>query len=152
VARLSGRLLFEEPADVERLAVAAGGGLQPVAHGLSAGDEGVDVGQLAQSELADRFGRRGAVVGRGQQDAGLVEREARGGLRRNARMSARPERSDSVVAGAAALMILCCAIEPAVIGAAAGTVIGGWLGIACAVVLAATGACSAPGRRGWPPT
>jgi hypothetical protein len=62
-------------------------------------------------------------------------------------MSARPGRSDSVVTGAAVLMILCCAIGPAVIGAAAGTVIGGWLGIACAMVLAATGAWLLHRRR-----
>lgn len=34
-------------------------------------------------------------------------------------------------------MVLCCAVGPAAIGAAAGTAIGGWLGVACAVVLAA---------------
>jgi hypothetical protein len=34
-------------------------------------------------------------------------------------------------------MIFCCAVGPAVIGAAAGSAIGGWLGIACAVLLAA---------------
>jgi hypothetical protein len=33
--------------------------------------------------------------------------------------------------------VLCCAVGPAVIGAVAGTAIGGWLGIACAVLLAA---------------
>jgi hypothetical protein len=40
-------------------------------------------------------------------------------------------------AGAAVLMVLCCAVGPAVLGAAAGGIIGGWLGIVCAVVLAA---------------
>jgi hypothetical protein len=35
------------------------------------------------------------------------------------------------------LMVLCCAVGPAVIGAVAGGAIGGWLGIACAVILAA---------------
>jgi hypothetical protein len=34
-------------------------------------------------------------------------------------------------------MVLCCAVGPAVIGAAAGSAIGDWLGIACAVVVAA---------------
>jgi uncharacterized protein (DUF58 family) len=43
---------------------------------------------------------------------------------------------DVTIGGAALLMILCCAIGPAVIGAAAGSVIGGWLGVACAVLLA----------------
>jgi hypothetical protein len=33
-------------------------------------------------------------------------------------------------------MVLCCAVGPAVLGAAAGGVIGGWLGIACAVLVA----------------
>jgi hypothetical protein len=46
-------------------------------------------------------------------------------------------RSDAALAGAGVLMVLCCAIAPAVIGAVAGGAIGGWLGIACAVVLAA---------------
>jgi outer membrane lipoprotein SlyB len=45
--------------------------------------------------------------------------------------------ADRTVAAAAAAMILCCAVGPAALGAAAGDVIGGWLGIACAVVLAA---------------
>lgn len=45
--------------------------------------------------------------------------------------------ADGLLAGGALLMILCCAIGPAVIGAAAGSVIGGWLGIICAVILAA---------------
>lgn len=53
-------------------------------------------------------------------------------------MSARrtaPGRRDSVIAGAAILMMVCCVAGPAVIGAAAGSLIGGWLGlvIACAV-------------------
>jgi uncharacterized membrane protein YccC len=55
-------------------------------------------------------------------------------------MSAAPKPSrkiDAALGSAAVLMILCCAIGPAVIGAAAGSFIGGWLGIACAVVLAA---------------
>jgi hypothetical protein len=44
---------------------------------------------------------------------------------------------NGLFAGGALLMILCCAIGPAVIGAAAGSTVGGWLGIACAVLLAA---------------
>jgi hypothetical protein len=55
-------------------------------------------------------------------------------------MSTRNEprrRSDAALAGAGVLMILCCAVGPAVIGAVAGSAIGGWLGIACAVILAA---------------
>jgi len=35
------------------------------------------------------------------------------------------------------LLVLCCAIGPAIVGAVGGSVIGGWLGMACAVVLAA---------------
>jgi hypothetical protein len=39
--------------------------------------------------------------------------------------------------GRGLLMVLCCAVGPAVIGAVAGGAIGGWLGIAFAVILAA---------------
>jgi hypothetical protein len=39
--------------------------------------------------------------------------------------------------GGGLLMVVCCAVGPAVLGAVAGSAIGGWLGIACAVVLAA---------------
>jgi hypothetical protein len=46
-------------------------------------------------------------------------------------------RSDAALAAGGVLMVLCCAVGPAVIGAVAGTAIGGWLGIACAVILAA---------------
>jgi hypothetical protein len=46
-------------------------------------------------------------------------------------------RSDYALVGGGLLMVLCCAVGPAVIGAVAGSVIGGWLGIACAVILAA---------------
>jgi hypothetical protein len=45
-------------------------------------------------------------------------------------------------------MVLCCAVGPAVIGAAAGSVIGGWLGIACAIVLAAGTGLMLHRRRG----
>ena len=46
-------------------------------------------------------------------------------------------RADAALAAGGVLMVLCCAAGPAVIGAVAGTAIGGWLGIACAVILAA---------------
>jgi hypothetical protein len=46
-------------------------------------------------------------------------------------------RSDYALVGGGLLMVLCCAVGPAVIGAVAGSAIGGWLGIACAVILAA---------------
>jgi hypothetical protein len=46
-------------------------------------------------------------------------------------------RSDAVLAGAGVLMVLCCAVGPALVGAVAGSAIGGWVGVACAVVLAA---------------
>jgi hypothetical protein len=46
-------------------------------------------------------------------------------------------RSDAALAAGGVLMVLCCAVGPAVIGAVAGTAIGGWLGVACAVILAA---------------
>lgn len=42
-------------------------------------------------------------------------------------------RSDAALAGA----ILCCAVGPAVLGAVTGSAIGGWLGIACAAIVAA---------------
>jgi hypothetical protein len=45
-------------------------------------------------------------------------------------------RSHGLAAGAAVAMVFCCAVGPAVLGAAAGGIVGGWLGIACAVVLA----------------
>jgi hypothetical protein len=34
-------------------------------------------------------------------------------------------------------MVLCCAVGPAVVGTFAGGAIGGWLGVACAVIVAA---------------
>jgi membrane protein implicated in regulation of membrane protease activity len=46
-------------------------------------------------------------------------------------------RSDAALAAGGVLMVLCCAVGPAVIGAVAGTAIGGWPGVACAVILAA---------------
>jgi hypothetical protein len=55
----------------------------------------------------------------------------------SANRSDRP-RSDLALAGGGILMVLCCAVGPAVIGAVAGSGVGGWLGIACAIVLAAT--------------
>lgn len=44
--------------------------------------------------------------------------------------------SEFALLGGGILMVLCCAVGPAVIGAAAGSAIGGWLGIACAVIIA----------------
>lgn len=41
------------------------------------------------------------------------------------------------LAGAGIIMVLCCAVGPAVIGAVAGGAIGGWLGIVCAVIVSA---------------
>lgn len=41
-----------------------------------------------------------------------------------------------ILIGGALLMVLCCAVLPAGIGAAAGSAIGGWIGIVCAVILA----------------
>ena len=55
-------------------------------------------------------------------------------------MSAPGRSSDLALAGGALLMVLCCAVGPAVIGAAAGGLVGGWLGIACAVLVAALAA------------
>jgi hypothetical protein len=56
--------------------------------------------------------------------------------------------SGSIFAGAAVLMVLCCAVGPAVVGAAVGGLIGGWLGIVCAVVLAALVVLLLRSRRG----
>ncbi|MEA2218733.1 MAG: hypothetical protein QOJ35_1359 [Solirubrobacteraceae bacterium] len=46
-------------------------------------------------------------------------------------------RSDAAIAGAGILIVLCCVAGPAVLGVLAGSVIGGWLGIVCAVTSAA---------------
>jgi hypothetical protein len=46
-------------------------------------------------------------------------------------------RTDGAFAGAALLMVLCCAVGPAVLGATVGGMVGGWFGIACAVLVAA---------------
>ena len=46
-------------------------------------------------------------------------------------------RPDVALVGGGLLIVLCCAVGLAVIGVVAGGVIGGWLGIACAIVLAA---------------
>jgi hypothetical protein len=47
------------------------------------------------------------------------------------------DRQSTALAAGGVLMVLCCAAGPAVIGAIAGTAIGGWLGIVCALILAA---------------
>lgn len=55
-------------------------------------------------------------------------------------MSARREATGSstgLFAGAGLLMVLCCALAPALLGAGAGSVIGGWLGILAGCLLAA---------------
>ena len=53
-------------------------------------------------------------------------------------MSTSPQkRGDTTIVGAGILMVVCCAVGLAVIGAVAGSAIGGWLGIACAIILAA---------------
>jgi hypothetical protein len=57
-------------------------------------------------------------------------------------------RTDGIFAGAALVMILCCAVGPAVLGAAAGRIIGGWFGILCAVVVAASLGVALYRRRG----
>jgi hypothetical protein len=47
------------------------------------------------------------------------------------------DRQSAALAAGGVLTVLCCAAGPAVIGAIAGTAIGGWLGIVCALILAA---------------
>jgi hypothetical protein len=61
---------------------------------------------------------------------------------------ANPPKADRLVVGGAVAMVLCCAVGPAVVGAVAGPAIGGWLGIACAVALAAGAALLLHRRRG----
>ena len=67
-------------------------------------------------------------------------------------MSADSERRrgwDLALVGGGLMMVLCCAVGPAVIGAVAGSAVGGWLGIACAALLAAiVGLVLHRGRRG----
>lgn len=46
-------------------------------------------------------------------------------------------RGDRFLTGGAVLLILCCAVGPAVLGATAG-LLGGWFGIACAALIAAS--------------
>lgn len=53
-----------------------------------------------------------------------------------------------VLIGGALLMVLCCAVLPAGVGAAAGGAIGGWIGIVCAVIVAAAVALFIHRRRG----
>ncbi|MCA1681133.1 MAG: hypothetical protein LC777_20415 [Actinobacteria bacterium] len=45
--------------------------------------------------------------------------------------------SSTVLAGAGVLMVLCCAVGPAVVGALAGSVVGGLVGVVVACVAAA---------------
>jgi hypothetical protein len=52
-------------------------------------------------------------------------------------MSTKDKAGTGLFAGAGIFMILCCAVGPAVIGAGAGSAIGGWLGLAVACVAAA---------------
>jgi hypothetical protein len=58
------------------------------------------------------------------------------------------QRSEGLIGAAAVFMVLCCAVGPAVLGAAAGGLIGGWLGIVCAVTVAAGIAVLVHRRRG----
>jgi hypothetical protein len=58
---------LEEAAHVERVAGAAAGGAQPVAHRLSAFDQRLDLRQLARGEVT----QLGVVADRGRVDSGL---------------------------------------------------------------------------------
>ena len=51
--------------------------------------------------------------------------------------SRRPGPTGVALVGGGLLMVVCCAVGPAVVGAIAGGAVGGWLGIACAVILSA---------------
>jgi hypothetical protein len=55
-------------------------------------------------------------------------------------------RDDLLIAGAV-VVVVACGVAPAVLGAAAGSLIGGWLGIAVACLLA-LGALAVLRRRG----
>jgi hypothetical protein len=62
-----------------------------------------------------------------------------------------PRSSDRALLGAGIVMVLCCAVGPAVIGTIAGGALGGWLGVLCAVVVATVAAVvmhRGAGRRG----
>jgi hypothetical protein len=60
-------------------------------------------------------------------------------------MIARPR--SGTLFGVGVLMVLCCAIGPAVIGAVAGSAIGGWLGIVAPCLLAGLVALAVHLRR-----
>jgi hypothetical protein len=51
-------------------------------------------------------------------------------------MSAQAKKGGTLTAGLGVLMVLCCLAGPAVVGAVAGSAIGGWLGMLAAVVVA----------------
>ena len=63
-------------------------------------------------------------------------------------MSSEPARPRSgALLGVGLFMVLCCAVGPALIGAVAGSAIGGWLGIAIACMLAVAVALAVHLRR-----
>ena len=79
----------------------------------------------------------------------LPQRLADLGRTADAPEGAEPVVSELVVLlGGGVLMVLCCAVGPAVIGAVAGSAVGGWLGIACAVLVAGAAALLVHRRRG----
>jgi hypothetical protein len=51
-------------------------------------------------------------------------------------MSAESRRSVEALVGAGLLIALCCTIAPVVLGALAGSALGGWIGVASAAVVA----------------
>ncbi len=50
----------------------------------------------------------------------------------------RRSRRDGLMAGGMLLMIICCAAGPAAIGAIAGSLVGGWIGVVAAAMVAVT--------------
>jgi hypothetical protein len=68
------RAVVEEPADVERLALAGAGDLEPAANRLCAFDEAVDLRQLVRGERSEPLG--GGLVGGAEQVPDLLQREA----------------------------------------------------------------------------
>ena len=59
-----------------------------------------------------------------------------------------PRTTERALFGAGVLLVLCCAVGPAVIGALAGSALGGWPGVACAIIVTAAAACILHRRAG----
>jgi hypothetical protein len=58
-----------------------------------------------------------------------------------------PRRTDAITVAAATFLVICCA-APTAVGAAAGSIIGGWLGIVAACLVAVAVSLAVRRRRG----